>query len=310
MIILLYGQNEYLLRRKSKEILEKYRHKNQGLNLNRIDAEFSDFQDFWQEFRQKSMLVDRRLTIIENIFKGTEFKKHFRKQLEILASDQEVILAIETNKIKKTDQPLIDKIKKQGKVQEFPIASKAETRQWLSQLIESKQLNLTPETFETLINHIQNDWRKGEDIVSRLAVSDDQEETLNHLKGLAEELQPINVFHMTGAISQGMKGKAISLAHRYFSQGGRAEGLLPVVVYQFRQIIIVRDLIERGLDYYQIKKLVKIPSFAFNQVYVQAEKTKLDHLKKLYHDLFNLDYQTKTGQIDAKTGFDLFIARV
>jgi DNA polymerase III subunit delta len=309
MIILLYGQNEYLIRQKLAGILERYRHKNKDLNLCRFDAEIDDFQNFWREFRQKSMLVESRLTVIENIFQGAEFKKGFKKNLDIIASDQEIIVALETGKIKKADSLLIEKIKEKGKIQEFQQPNKSETERWIVELSSSYQVKLDSDTVRFLVNYAKDDWLKGQEALVRLATSENQVETVESLNKNSQEIETINVFNLTGAISQGLKAQALVLAHRYFAQGGRPEGLLPLLTYQFRQILVVRDLIERGYDYYQIKKLSKVPPFVFGKIYTQAENSSLDSLKKTYAGLFDLEYKIKTGQLEARTGFDLFVAQ-
>lgn len=310
MIILLYGPNKYLLNKKLQEIIDHYQQKHQGLNLHKIDAEQSDFESFWHGFRQKSMFVKNRLTIIENILQNSDFKKNFRKNLQTMADDDEIIVALAAAEIKKTDQALVEKIKKIGKVQEFPKPSKLDANRWLAELNQNHNLQLSSESIRMLIDYMQDDWIKGQETAMRLSSSSDQEETIQNIIRLNEEIQAVDIFHLSSAISQGMKDKALLLTHRYFAQGGRPEGLLPLIIYQFRQLIIVRDLIEKGFEYHQVKQKSGLPAFVFNRVYRQSENLSMDRLRDIYRRIFILDYQLKTGQIDPRTGLDLFIAKI
>jgi len=310
MIILLYGPNEYLLRKKLQEIINHYQQKHQGLDLNRVDAEQLDFKDFWYNFRQKSMFVSRRLTIVDNVFQNTDFKKKFNKNLEILANDEEVIVASAIMEIKKTDQALVKKIKKYGRVQEFPKPSKSETSDWLVDLNHIHNLGLSPESIQAIGDHIENDWNKGWETARRLSVSEDQSIAIRDILRLDQEIQKVDIFKLSAAISQGKKKEALVLMHRYFAQGGRPEGLLPLIIYQFRQLIIVRDLIDRGLNYREAQKASGLVAFIFNRVYNQAEQMDMDYLRGLYQKIFKLDYQLKTGRIEPRTGLDLLVSQI
>ncbi len=310
MIILLYGSNKYLLQKKLREIVDRYQQKHQGLSLCRFDAEQSDFQSFWQDFQQKSMFVQHRLTIIENIFQGEEFKKQFKKQLKCLAEDDQIIVAWEADRPKSADRAFVERIKKYGQAQEFPQPKKTETKKWLIEMSRQHQLDLSAEIIDGLAEQIKGDWFQGQEAVSRLAASGNQLETMKELEHMAGEIEAIDVFRLTAAISRGVKDKALSLTHLYFSQGGRPEKLLALIVFQFRQLLIVRDLIERGADYYQVRRSSGLPSFVVWRLYGQAEELTMERLRDIYRQLFELDRQLKTGQVDSRTGFDLFIAKV
>lgn len=310
MIIILYGPNKYLLKEKLRAIIARYQQKHQGLDLRRLDAEQTEFADFWDSFRQKSMLVQRRLTVVDNLFQGEDFKKEFGRRLKELAADPEVVVAWATEAPKKADRILVEKAKKLGQVQEFPRPGRAETRKWVSSLAAEQGLSLSAEALEELIRYIGDDWQKGRRALTRLATADQKEDVLAELGKMEQSMESVDVFRLTAAISRGFKDKALMAAHRYFAQGGRPEKLLPLTAYQFRQLMIVRDLIDRGADYQQARRLSGLPGFVFRQVYLQAEKTTLERLKKIYRHLFELDRKIKTGQIDFRTGFDLFIAKV
>lgn len=311
MIILLYGSNHYLIKEKLNEIVERYRQKYQGLNLARFDAQETSFTDFWRQMQQPSMFVDHRLTIIENLFQGEDFKKHFKKQVDRLNQGQEVVVAWSiTERTKKADRELADQIRVAGRVQEFVKPTKNQTRIWLAKTIKEHQIDLPESLFGELVDYVGTDWQRGQEAVKRLAATKDQLGEISQLQRQDQAFQEVNIFHLTGAIAQGAKKQALGLVHRFFYQGGRPERLLPVIVYQFRQLLIVCDLLERGFDYYQIRRIAGIPPFVFGQIYAQAEQSNRQQLADIYQRLFRLDYQIKTGQIDFRTGFDLFIARI
>ena len=311
MIILLYGSNRYLIKEKLNEIVERYRQKHQGFNLTRFDAQEASFADFWQQIQQPSMFVEHRLTIIENLFQGEDFKKNFKKQIDRLNQGQEVVVAWSiVERTKKDDRELADRIKVDGQVQEFVKPSKNQTRIWLAKTIKEHQMDLPESLFGELVDYVGADWQRGQEAIRRLAAMNGQPEAISQLQYQDQTFQEVNIFQLTGAIARGAKKQALGLVHRFFYQGGRPERLLPVIVYQFRQLLIVRDLLERGSDYYQIRRAAGVPPFVFGQIYAQAEQSDRQQLADIYQQLFRLDYQIKTGRIDFRTGFDLFIARI
>ena len=88
MLIFLYGPDSYRINRKLNEIIEQYQkiHKS-GLNLRYFDLSDKDmvFQDFSDEFQQKSMFKEKKLIVLKNAFSHPGFQDEFLSEIKRLA---------------------------------------------------------------------------------------------------------------------------------------------------------------------------------------------------------------------------------
>jgi DNA polymerase-3 subunit delta len=118
------------------------------------------------------------------------------------------------------------------------------------------------------------------------------------------------IFETIDAISLQDKKRAISLIHRHLEKGDNPSYLLSMINYQFRNILIIKDLIEKRYPYYSILKTTKLHPFVVKKSYQQAYKFSLQELKKIYQKIFQVDLDIKTGKIEPEIALDLFISSI
>ena len=72
-----------------------------------------------------------------------------------------------------------------------------------------------------------------------------------------------------------------------------------------RLVLLTKFLLRKGNDYRAISSELSIPPFTTPSLIKTAENSSDEKLKMLYTKLSNLDYQIKTGKIDANLGISL-----
>ena len=77
-----------------------------------------------------------------------------------------------------------------------------------------------------------------------------------------------------------------------------------------RNLLIIKDLIDRGKNYWEILKSVGLHPYVVKKSYLQAERFTLLKLKEIYKLIFQIDYKIKTGKIDPETGLVLLISKI
>ncbi len=101
---------------------------------------------------------------------------------------------------------------------------------------------------------------------------------------------------MVDALGSKDKKKAINLFKKHLEKGEDLHYLLSMFVYQFRNLIKVRSGGKLDLHPFVIKK-----------TQYQARNFSVDELKKIYHELLMIDFNTKMGKRDIKTALELFV---
>ena len=102
------------------------------------------------------------------------------------------------------------------------------------------------------------------------------------------------------------KRQALHLLHQHLEKGESPVYLLAMINYQFRNILEIKDLLERGLP---LSRSLLHP-FVARKSFQQAQRFSFDELKKIYRKIFEIDYGMKTGKIEPQTALDLFISEI
>ena len=81
-----------------------------------------------------------------------------------------------------------------------------------------------------------------------------------------------------------------------------------MIVRQFRLMIQVKELSERGLSSAAIAERLSLHPFVAEKTGKQAQVFKMEQLELVYHRLLEMDVQIKTGQVEDVTALDLLVA--
>jgi DNA polymerase-3 subunit delta len=83
--------------------------------------------------------------------------------------------------------------------------------------------------------------------------------------------------------------------------------MLGMIASQIRNVLVVKDLQERGLSSREAVAELKMHPFVVQKASQKAHEYTLVQLKETYKKLLNLDIQSKTGQIDPELVLELVV---
>lgn len=308
MIIFLYGKDTYRMREKLKEILEEYKkiHKS-GLNLKYFDpssfAKGEGFDDFKNGLIQTSMFREKKLAVITNLFSNPEFKeKFFKKKKEFLDSD-DVILIYQEDEVDKNDA-LSRFLEKNAKSQEFKPLEGEKLKNWVKKEFEKYNTQIDSGALAKLFEYVGNDlWRMSNEI--KKLVSYKKKVSSEDVKLQVRSKIETDVFKTIDAIAEKNKKQALQLLHKHLEKGDSPLYLLSMINYQFRNLLIVKDFIERRKPYNIILKRSGLHPFVVKKSYFQCQKFSFAELKKIYQKIFQTDLEIKTGKIEPEVALEL-----
>ena len=110
--------------------------------------------------------------------------------------------------------------------------------------------------------------------------------------------QEENSFAIVDAVSYGQKARAIELFHKYISNGGDPHLLFGAFVYQFRNMISVRDMIDLKMPFSEIRQNLKLHPFVANKLHGYALKFSMPDLKNIYSQLAKAEEGIKGGVLE------------
>jgi DNA polymerase-3 subunit delta len=311
MIIFLYGEDSYRSGQKLTDIIEGYKkvHKS-GLNLIYINAKEKDFDDFYANFKINSMFAEKKLIVLKNIFNNTKFQEALLDNIDNLEKTDDIVVIYENEKADKRTK-LFKKLEKISKCQEFNFLQPIVLRRWIVNEFEKNNSKIDNPALELLIEFVRSDlWQMANEINKLSNYRKGDIVKKNDVELLVKPNIENDIFKTIDALAERNKKKALLLLHKHLDNGDNALYLLSMFAYQFRNLIIVKDLSDKSLPYQVIVKKSGLHPFVAQKTYYMANQFKIDELKKIYKKIFQTDADIKTGKIEPETSIDLLLSSV
>jgi DNA polymerase-3 subunit delta len=309
MIIFLYGADAYRSKQKLDEIVSQYKSvRKSGLNLKYLDASESDFSDFYNHFKVASMFAETKLVIVKNLFENKKFQEAFLAELKNLESLKDVILLYEKEE---PDQRLkiFKTLTKECKCQEFKLLEGASLRTWVQNEFGAQKIN--QDALALLVQYVGNDLWKLSGEIKKLsnfksgAVIKKEDVVLLVKPGIEND-----IFKTIDALAAQDKKTALALLRQHLDNGDAPLYLLSMIAFQFKNLLIVKELASQGLMYNSIVKKSGLHPFVVKKNYYQCSQFSLEKLKEMYRQIFECDLNIKTGKIESETALDLLVAKL
>lgn len=204
-------------------------------------------------------------------------------------------------------------LKKPKTSQEFRLLSEYSLSRWIEQEIKDRGGKIERRALEKLAAYVENDlWQMSNEIDKLISYkgANDEPITSKDVELLVRAKLDTNIFNMIDAIGEKNKKRALKLLHDQIESGAHQLYLLTMITYQFRNLLIVKDLINQNLNQYQIQRETKIHPYVVQKTFCQARNFSLDELKKIYQKLLDCDAALKTSRIEPDLALDLLVAKL
>ena len=309
MIIFLYGPDTYRSRQKLNDIIENYKkiHKS-GLNLVRFNMEENTFEDFKEQIETASMFKEKKLIILENTFSSQDFIEKFLKYKKPFGDN--IVLFFEEGTVD-AKKSLFKFLEKNSKLQGFSLLGGEKLKNWIKKEFQKYESEISPEAVQSLVDFIGHDpWQLFNEIRKLAAYRNGKRIEKGDIELLIKPKVETAIFKTIDAIAGKKKKTALSLIHQHLEKGDSPQYLLSMINFQFRNLLEVKDMMERDRPYYLILKKSNLHPFIVRKSYEQAQKFTIQQLKKIYQRIFQVDSAIKTGKIAPDVALDLLITEI
>lgn len=311
MLIFLYGENTYRAKQKLNQIIERYKknHKS-GLNLKYFDAKEVDFKEISDKLKVTSMFNEKKLVVLKGIFSSKKFKEEFLKQPKELVNTEDIIVIYQRGKVDKRKK-LFKFLEKKSKYQEFKMLKDKELKDWIEKEFSKHNSKITKKALTTLVNYVGNNiWHLVNEIEKLVSYKNRETVKQKDVKLLVKSKVDTDIFKTIDAIAEKDKRKALNLVNKHFKKGDSPLYVLSMINYQFRNLLIIKDLIEKHIPYRDIFKKTNLHPFVVKKSYFQSKKFSLSKIKKVHQMLFKMDFEIKTGKIEPDLALELLITKI
>ncbi len=311
MIIVLHGKDSFRTAQKLKEIISGYYKKNKnGINLKHLDDDIT-FEDLKNEGRQVGMFEEKKLLIGIDLLLRKELKKEIINNFNKIKKQENILILKESQKIDKELVDLMESLPKNyGIIKEYSILTGKKLDVWYRNQFVINKAKIEEDALRKIVEYVGNDlWRASNEIkkLSNLKFSENitKEDVLKYVRSSIET----DIFETIDKLGQGNKKEATELLEKHLKKGDSAFYVLSMIDYQLRNLLIIKELQEKGLSEAEIKTRSKLSYFVFKKAREQSSKFSFKELKKIHREIFRVDLNSKIGKITPETGLALIISQ-
>ncbi|MBD3245018.1 MAG: DNA polymerase III subunit delta [Candidatus Moranbacteria bacterium] len=312
MYYLYFGKEPYQLMDFKKKLLDQAQKK----NIEIIKPEIQNFEtnnQFCDFFNSGGLFSQKKLIVFDDFLSNALKEKKqnlleiFKKQKNLKNSQDEFIYFFEKNPDKRSS--LFKFLKRNSKEsKEFKELSGAELENFILNQAKMLGIKISKIEISRICAALGNNIFK---IINELKKIDAYKRgmpiTLQDIKENVEFDLLNDIFKTIDSLAQGDKKTALRLIKNHLKTGDNEFYILSMIVYQFRNLLQIKDAQKYYSNPDQIAKETQIHPFVINKARSFISRFSDKKLKTLYQKLAQLDYSVKKGAMDINTALDLFI---
>ncbi|MDD5589670.1 MAG: DNA polymerase III subunit delta [Candidatus Portnoybacteria bacterium] len=312
MVIFLYGPDSFRASQKLKEIKESYKAKHKsGLNFRQFDWQPENLNDLKEAISSVSMFAEKKLVVIKNACRtvGQGELLDLLEKRGAAKSDDLIMVFFEAELPQKSELAAW-LLKKAGLKEEFIVFSGIKLNNWVKNEIEKNKGKITAGALQKFLGCVGDLWQAQNEISKLLQFKKNgviEEKDVDLL--VRAKLDP-NIFTTIDALALRNKSLAFRLLHQHLAEGESEVYILSMFVYQFRNLILIKSLVENGQAGQALAKKTGLHPFVVKKSLQQVKNFSPEILKKIYGRLLNLDIALKRGRIEPKAALDLIVAEI
>ncbi len=315
MIIFLYGPDSFRAGQKLKEIIAGYKAKHtSGLNFRQAQWSADLLGDLKDTLSSFSMFGEKKLFVIGNACQASEIEQEKLVALleeKTASKDKETILVFFEDNEPKVGI-LFKWLAKYAKMMEkFEVLTGAKLKNWVQRKVADAGGKISVPAADMLVAFVGADLWQMENEINKLASFKGERPFMEaDVSLLVKSKYDPNIFATIDALANRNKNLAYKLMHQHLSQGENEIYILTMFVYQFRNLLQIKSLIDGGLSSDALAKKTGLHPFVIKKSWGVLKNFSLDVLKKIYERLLALDIAIKRGRIEPQTALDLIVGEI
>lgn len=307
MILFIYGNDTY----RSKEKLDFYKtaylKKYGDFNVSVYEGDI-DPQKVRNDIMSLPFMAEKRLIILKNALAS---KKDILENLLDLIDqipEETVVLFYEEGEPDRRTS-LYKKLSKGKHIEVFSHLEGSDLQKWIKKEVLRQNGEIDPQAYNLLSAYIGNDlWQLSRELKKLLSFN--KKITKESVEELTKSRPEANIFDMVDALGKKDPRTASKKMHVILESGESEIYLLSMIVRQIRNILLVKDLFDKGLREAEIAKTLKLHPFVVKKAVEQGRNFTFSELKDIYSSLAETDLSIKNGTLEPRLALDLLVQKI
>lgn len=299
------------------------------INTTELDGRSVTYQELQHHCDVPPFLGEYRLVIVNNLLSrlagsktkagkatgaSADFTTWLVDYLPTVPETTQLVLS-EDKRLPKNNRVFkaVAKLGGSGEIVEFaaPSTRGNELERWVVQHARQIDVQLARGVATDLASFIGPDLRLLDSEMNKLAVyAGDRQVTQDDVRLLVPYAQDANIFDMVDALGHRRTAQAFRLLAQLRNEGAHPLYLLTMIVRQYRILVQVKDLMEKGLDGENISRRIKLHAYPTKKAMAQARQYSGQQLRSIYDRLLDTDVAIKTGQVEANLALDILVVEL
>ena len=307
-VYLLYGEEAYL----KKQYKEKLRnamlspedtmnyayYEGKGININEV-IDLAETLPFFAE---------RRLIIMEDtgLFKSASSElADYLKEMP----DTTSMIFIETEVDKRNK--LYKAVQSKGRVVELGRQDEATLIRWVASGMKREGKNVSESTVRHLLAKVGTDMENIQKELEKLFcyTMNKDSVTLEDVEAICTTQITNQIFDMVNAVADKQQKKALQYYYDLLALKEPPMRILFLLARQFKQLLEVKDMDQRGYGRKEIAEKVGLSPFVVGKYQAQAKAFQVKELRSIIEDSVETEECVKTGKLTDTLGVELFIVK-
>ncbi|HEY4474451.1 MAG TPA: DNA polymerase III subunit delta [Candidatus Paceibacterota bacterium] len=304
MIIFLYGPDGYRLKQNSDIVLDNYRKKHPGGVFFKYDlSNTGEVIKFEDAVKSGSLFGEVKLIVVKNLFSNKNDSDRvvgLIKSQNLFKEKGTVVLLVENQDKKELvkSKVLFNLLTgKEAMVRNFENLEGENLAKWIMGEFVLRKCSVGPEAMRELIAIAGNDsWVLANEIDKLCNFKMEGVVKKEDVALLGFKKIDLNIFDFVDAMAGKNKARAYEILFKEIKNGRDPYYLLTMMVYQFRNLIIIKDLQKRGYSESEMAKRTKINPFVIKKT--TKSPVTFNEAVKTYDRFLTLDTGFKAGKVN------------
>ena len=311
MNYILYGEQYPMIKKRLKKVLDERLGDVDDFNVVKFDFKPELIDEIIDEANMLPLGYDSKAVVIDNaVFLEPKGNKEINERfIELLnnSSDSINLIFILRNENLDDKNQIVQFIKNNGQIFQFLNLKKEEWPRYIAKYFKERNVSIDQNAIDELSLRIDGDLTRFVNEAEKLCLYKDHL-TLTDITLMVNKPLEDDAFQITNALYRGDNAAALSIFRDIRLQGSNAtDGLIPMLGSQFRFASQVMFLESRGLDYKEIAKQLSANEWRVKITIGNCRRLSRRQIAHALDDLYYLDYQIKSGQINRFYGLELFL---
>ena len=311
MNYILYGEQFPMIKKRLSKILKERLGEPDSFNVVKFDLDETDPNEIVGEAELLPLGYDRKAVVVDHCsFLGNGGNKELREIFTKLiqnSSDEIDLILIHRSATIDDKLPLVQEVKEKGQIFNFVNLKKDDWPVFIKKYFKDHNVEIEPAAVNELASRIDGDLYRFMNEAQKLTLYKDKITVADVALMVSKPIED-DVFQISNALMRGDNATALSIYRDLRKIDYRAtETLIPMLGTQFRFISQVCFLDEKGLEKGQIAKQLGTSEVRVSIALKNSRYLSRTMIAHALDDLYQLDYNIKSGQIDRYYGFELFL---